>query len=350
MLSFKKLDKSKLFAQIVDKKKSVVIDTLYINEKYENVVVQDSDFAKRIHNYADKVEEKDGIVHSFELKDGYIIENCPPEFNDVDEREVSYIVAKSGSGKSYFTAAYVDKYHTKNPHNRIYYVSVNKITNDKSFDELLKKKSFNKIFSQINLMTCNTTIEFANYRNCLWIFDDIIDVDIPVNVNDVLDAAIVEIMNKEVKKKDDAVARKAKYIPTPREKQAIQEQLTMIDQIKLSNVAKRRSDVLKKNIKDSILMLLKAGRKNKISVICTNHEMFSSETPAPLITEAQKIIIFPYGNVSPFKLKEFLTKKTPIDSFQANNITANSFMKYEPLVINVNGINFYFTLTKFQFL
>lgn len=343
MLSFKKLKKSRLFAHIINKKDGKTVQKLYVNEKYDDILVQDTDFRDKIEQYATIHADPTGLIHSFELKDGYLLENAPPEFDDMYEREVSYLVAKAGSGKSFLTAKYVEKYHEMNPDNRIYYVSVNKITNDKSFDELLKKKSFQKVFGQINLMLIRNTIDFSRYTNCLFIFDDVIDVDIPVDIAHIIDGAVEDTFKRETGK-----LKPGQEIARTREE--IKKNLSVLEMAKLSNVAKKTGALIKKNIMDSLLMLLKAGRKNRISVLCTNHDLFSSSTPTSIMSESHKVILFPYGNVSMSKLKDFLTIKLSFDKEQADFVVKNSFKKYEALIINVNGMHFYFTSKKFQFL
>jgi hypothetical protein len=63
------------------------------------------------------------------------------------------------------------------------------------------------VFSQIDLSTINSVIDFKNYNNCLFVFDDIIDVAVALDpikvaeeyINDVV--AVANSKGKNVEKK-----------------------------------------------------------------------------------------------------------------------------------------------------
>jgi hypothetical protein len=112
--------------------------TLYLNDK----VVEDS-FTK------------------IDLKSGKL-QQVPSN----NERDVLYISAMSGSGKSYYTAEYVKQYHKKYPKNAVYLFS--SIDNDKCLDSLKYLQRFN-IKDEMFFKTPITAKDFE--KSCV-IFDD----------------------------------------------------------------------------------------------------------------------------------------------------------------------------------
>jgi hypothetical protein len=91
MLSFKQLDKSRLFAILVDKDEKFK-ENLFINEHRAKKLVQDEDFKKRISDYAEEVEvNENGIVTSFILKDDYKLVPTPPNFGEKENQRMVFI-------------------------------------------------------------------------------------------------------------------------------------------------------------------------------------------------------------------------------------------------------------------
>jgi hypothetical protein len=66
------------------------------------------------------------------------------------------------------------------PRNKIYFFSLNKLADDESFDEDLRD-----IMVQVNLMTINEAIKPKKYENSLFVFDDILDVNMSLDPEDV---------------------------------------------------------------------------------------------------------------------------------------------------------------------
>jgi hypothetical protein len=337
MLSFKELDKSRLFGIIVDQDGKFK-ENLFVNENRSKGFKQDEDFKNRISNYASTFNENEkGIIDSFELKEEFKIISTPPNFSDKEnQRMVSYIVGRAGSGKSYYTSNLLKFYNHMYKKNKIYYVSANKITNDSSFDELLKKKDFQKVFSQIDLSTINSVIDFKNYNNCVFVFDDIIDVAVSLDPMKVAQEYIEDVV---------AVAKgKGKNLETKEYK------LLLSDQVKLQRIIKAKSETIKNNILLSISALIKLGRKNGISLIITNHNLFGQHFASRIIEEAHTVVLFPYDNVSNQKLKDFLIEKLSLDNSQADSIIKTEFKKFDQLLINVQGKKFFFTSQEFKFI
>jgi hypothetical protein len=83
-----------------------------------------------------------------------------------NERDVLYISAMSGSGKSYYTAEYVKQYHKKYPKNEIFLFST--IDDDKCLDSL-------KYIKRINIKSeafYNSDITAKDFEKSCVIFDD----------------------------------------------------------------------------------------------------------------------------------------------------------------------------------
>lgn len=329
MLSFKSLNEHSRLIGLIMNDNDKVEETLYLNELLDYNLEQDSEFAKGIGKYAEEFEKnaKD-LITSFKMKKEYKLEVTPPVFNDTYERNISYICGKSGSGKSYYMAKYIRKYHHMNPRNLIYYVSANRIGNDKSYLPLFEKKSFQKVFRQIRLSSINNIIPFEEYRNCIFIFDDILDVEVSLSPD--------EIANLYLEEKKSNNAQDVK--------------LLLSDQVKIARITKIKSELIKHNIVNSIFALLNLGRKNGISVLVSDHKLHSGGNSCKIISESHNIVLFPHGNVSSSKLEEFLVKKLSFDKDQAAKVINKVFKKYEFLNINVAGDNFYLTSNEFKFL
>ena len=60
---------------------------------------------------------------------------------DSKERHILYITGASGSGKSYYSADYINQYIKKNPNNEIYLFS--SVSDDKVLDKIKKLKRVN---------------------------------------------------------------------------------------------------------------------------------------------------------------------------------------------------------------
>ena len=88
-------------------------------------------------------------------------ELLPPQ----EGRSVIYICGASGSGKSYWTAEYLKKYHKKYPKNKIYVFSEGQ--EDPAFDDL------DIIRIPINEELLNEPIQYNEFHDCMCVFDDI---------------------------------------------------------------------------------------------------------------------------------------------------------------------------------
>ena len=143
-------DRSRSTAAIVDKESKKIQEIIYINDRTEEDQVQHESLKETIEKYGlkddkYKIEEVDGIIQGFKLSKEYEFHIIPADFNEFKERVTSFVVGKSGSGKSYQIAMFLKYYHHMYPDNIIYWISCKDIRSDKSFSELVKKKSFKKM-------------------------------------------------------------------------------------------------------------------------------------------------------------------------------------------------------------
>ncbi len=81
------------------------------------------------------------------------------------EREIGYITGCSGSGKSYLTSQYLDKYIKKNKNNEIYLFS--------EVDDDEKINKFHPIKIKLDDELLNDNLTYKDFENSLVIFDDI---------------------------------------------------------------------------------------------------------------------------------------------------------------------------------
>jgi hypothetical protein len=51
---------------------------------------------------------------------------------------------------------------------------------DPSYEPLLKKKSFQKVLFEVSVSKIDKPLDSGSFSNVLFIFDDILDVEIPV--------------------------------------------------------------------------------------------------------------------------------------------------------------------------
>jgi len=121
---------------------------------------------------------------SIELKGNDTFQQIP---NKHAERDVLYISAMSGSGKSYYTAEYTKHYHKLHPKNDIFLFS--SVDEDKCLDAIKSIKRF-KIKTPAFL---EDSFDARDFANSLCIFDDvdvISDKKIKIKVFGILDSLL----------------------------------------------------------------------------------------------------------------------------------------------------------------
>ena len=109
-------------------------------------------------------EPRMGSVPEIELPDGYTFQQVP---NKNIERDVLYISAMSGSGKTFYTAEYVKQYHKAKPKNDVFLFS--SIDKDKSLDSI-------KCIQRVKINDpkfIESKMDTSGMANSLLIFDDV---------------------------------------------------------------------------------------------------------------------------------------------------------------------------------
>lgn len=315
MLSFEALsDKSRSIACIMDKKKKKPKRVIYLTEKGRTKVEQAEDFPTDLSKFCDeKLSDGQCLI----LKDGYEFEFCPPNKLPNMLRANYYINGRSGSGKSWYINELIVKYATMYPENEIYYISCNDINNDVSYSEEMKKR-----VKQIELTSITSTVDFKKFKSCFFLFDDVLDTDITLD--------IVEEYQKEITEKKKELTRK---------------QLLTIEK-----ETDGKSAAIKARIVKSIMSLIFLGRKQEISVAVVDHTLFSGKTSSDIIKESDYVTLFPYSNTSKLTLADFLMKKISFDVNQAKEVTENDWKQYDFLTIGNSGKKFYITPDKIKIL
>jgi hypothetical protein len=110
------------------------------------------------------VEEKPGETTSIKLtgKDEFFL----PAIDKKTEREILFVAAASGSGKSYWTRKYIDQYHKAYPKRKVYVFS--SLEEDPTLDAL-------KYLKRIKIKDpefLRTEFEIKDFKDCLVIYDD----------------------------------------------------------------------------------------------------------------------------------------------------------------------------------
>lgn len=322
MLSFTKLNKdSKAIAVIVDKTKGKTKEVVFLTALKRGQKPNNSEFEERLEKYAASWED-----NAFVLRNKYEFHAAPPEdFTPEYKRFVNYIVGKSGSGKSFYTSQFVEKYHIVHPDNKIFYVSNNPLSNDVSYSAELKEQ-----IEEIDLNTVNSVIDFTNFKDCLFIFDDIIDCNISLDPEIFAQRLLEEKRNENPKSTKEV-------------------KLTVRETEYMDKLVLKQGQIVKKYIVDSIMNLLKLGRKNGISVVITDHKLYSGIISSEIISESHNVTLFPYVNVSNKKLKEFLMEKLSYDNDQADEILKkNKFYQFDFLTLMTQGVPGYITNNKIK--
>jgi hypothetical protein len=112
------------FAVIVGPKGKVV-EVLAIHERDKVFLEEDPELRTTLEKYGTITQSDDPerLVTSFTLNEGYTLRAVPGSLKRGNEQSCSQRCGKAGSGKSFWTAAYVAAYHHRYPQNRIFYVS-----------------------------------------------------------------------------------------------------------------------------------------------------------------------------------------------------------------------------------
>ena len=210
-------------------------------------------------------------------------------------REVIFIGAPSGCGKSYQIANLIKSYKKQYPDNEVYFLSFKK--HDVAFEDLYDE------MTQIPLYQLTNAIDPNNFEDCLFIFDDCLEMSDTINPED------MEMVG-------------------PNGKPLTQAQIVR----KLKDVRSVTEDL----IKQSIINITTLGRSRKISLVLTTHNLRSGNyISRQILPEITGLFVFA-RNLS--KLKDFLTVyQSHLDKNAIQTILRelfNSNAEYSYLFIN----------------
>lgn len=327
MFSFKELkETSRTFAVVEDVKTGKAKEVVYFTTRSRVDVISPEakeEYSETLARYS----EPDGTLKpQYQYK---ILPNSEPV--EGFERDAIYVSGQAGSGKSWQIANYIENYHRFYPDNTIRYVSVNNIENDKSLEKVVKlqrtvtdtktgKDIQVAVVQQVNLMTVESAIDHKDWKDVLFVFDDIIDITPTVNPDE-----IVNLLSEEEKKK---------FVKTG---------MTLKEREALENYVERKMKRCVGYIRDSIGNLLKGGRKNHISVIIVDHKLNSGPITCSYIAQCTSFWLFPYSNNSKRSLKTWLTSKVSFDDEEADVVANIEFFQFDFLYINRAGKKFCMT-------
>lgn len=315
MLTFEPINKlSRHVAYIGDNENEKIFQYLFFTELTEREEERDTyakereEFLKELKEYVEDIDE-----NNLKLKSDYQFYLIPSNKTKTLERECILVAGKSGSGKSFYIKQYLNSYSQLYPKNKMYYISLNKISNDKSFDESLRKK-----ITQIDLDTVNDVIDFSVYKNCIFIFDDILDVKASIKLEDHFPKAAIEKMN--LKQRNDAIRQLSK-----------------------------RMDNLTFFLKESAINIHNLGRKNGISILSVFHKPKSGFLSSFISSESTSCVLYPHG-IPRQSLKDYLIERLSLSKENANEILTLKTFQYSFLSVNTTGRLFYITPTRIKLL
>jgi hypothetical protein len=297
---------SRSFGYTYEKSSGEVEKILYFTNKSENYSVKEEDRIEENPLILGK-ETRFGILPSSEVLANF-------------KREVLYICGKSGSGKSYQIAKFVEMYHKFYPQNKIVWISAKNILDDVSLKNIINLAHNplhppvgpNKVVQQVDLLTINSVLDFEGMENMLFVFDDIIDS--PITVDPKMVMAMMppgkEVGLKEIKAAESYITSKMKSV--------------------------------KKMIADSIIKLLNVGRDKRLSCIVVDHKINSGTFSKKVVLESTAVMLFPYNNVSKPALRSFLEDKLSYSKEESERVANTEFFEFDYLYLNT-GIRFFMT-------
>jgi hypothetical protein len=135
--------------------------------------VRDKNYSKKFKDIKISIgneEDNDKVKHLFnnvELTErDEILQHMPyKSVSSGNNRQILYISGQSGSGKSYYTAAYMKEYNIIFPKNNIYIFS--SLLEDKTLDNVKMTKRI-----KLDEKFFNTPLSIKDFTDCLVVYDD----------------------------------------------------------------------------------------------------------------------------------------------------------------------------------
>lgn len=311
MLSFNpvKENASRHVAAILDKQDDRnPVEFIYFTELSRGDKKPETDFEEKLKQYT----VEGSTVKDFKLKDDrYELMILPSNNVKGIQREAISVFGKPGCGKSYQIAQYVRNYLVARPRNKVYFYSANKLKNDPSYDEYLREKII-----QVDLMTVDCPIDPADYTDSLFIFDDVLDVDVGINPAEVFEGYATAPFNQKMKMQKDC---------------------------------DKQSKAVGALLNSSVRSIYNLGRKYNISCIAVYHKHYSGERSTFVLQGCTSCWVFPYSTTDSV-LKSFLADKLSFPKEEAQAVVDRDHFLWEFMTINNSGKIFYFTPNHFKVL
>jgi hypothetical protein len=327
MFSVKELtETSYTFGAVENTKSGKVEEVLYFtNKTRDQKIKEEKDF---LGDYT----TNDSTQERIKLKDGFRFKILPlSEPVTGHERDTIFCAGQAGSGKTWQISQYILNYHLFHPDNDIKIVSINNIQNDPSLEEVVKLSrtvGFDEktglpitvpVVQQINLLSVESVIDHNTLENCLWVFDDVIDIKPSFSSEQIISML--------------TPAEREKYNKTG---------ANLREQTAIQNAVLRRMKHSTIFIKESIRTLIDAGRKRRISVIVVDHALATGPYTSDLIKKCQSFWLFPYNNNSKKSLKTWL-EKISFDKDEAEAVATIDFYQFDFLMLSKAGRKFAMT-------
>lgn len=251
-----------------------------------------------------------GTPDDFKLKPEYLLNIVPSNEITGLQRETVSIFGKSGSGKSWQIKNYIRNYSLIHPGNQIYFYSMNKLANDPSYDESLRKK-----ITQINLLSVDCAIDVERFQDSLIILDDVLDVKFSLSP--------VEVFGEEYQRAN------------------------LTQKSKMERECKQKSESIRSFLNESVQNILNLGRKYNISCIAVYHKLRSGIHSTFAVEESSSCWLYPY-TATKDALHGFLKQRLSFSKADLKQIEETEFFQYDFLYVNNAGKLFWFTPNRFK--
>ena len=307
MLSFKPLKEnaSRHIASIEDSKGNFK-ETLWFTEL-------EDEYDKPVDNFAEEMKQyttSDSTPQDFRLKKGYKLSILPSNPVDNLQRESIAIFGAPGSGKTWQINNYVANYHLMYPRNKIDYYSAN--DQDASFDEETERHINRK-----KLWDVNGIIDVKQSGDSLIIFDDVLDVVVPIDPMDVYGE---------------------EYF-----------QASLRDQLRMQKDCDAKAKSVNGYLNKSVVNILNLGRKYNINCIVVYHELRSGKPATFVVNLSSCCLLFPYLE-SRQTLMDYLKDRLSFSKQDIKQFEQEKFFNHNFMYLNKAGKRFYFTPNHFKFL
>ena len=227
----------------------------------------------------------------------------PTAPTSIKQRFVTMLLGSAGCGKSFYVNKLVKDYKENYPNGEIFYISACDLDEDPSYEES------RKYINEIDVFKMETSIDFKAFNafeKSLVIFDD---TDSAFSTSQDYKLVAPNMTKEEYDK-----------LPIKSKKQISNE---IVDKCNMASV----------NVNNTLLSLIKNGRKFNISVLYISHKPFDGRIQSNMISECTSIVLYP-SSTNRDTLKTFLNKKLSLNKDQAKRLmTFKKWYMYDYLEI-----------------